>query len=209
MSDIEGVRGRDTGPHPEQRPVSARIEPLRPEEWTDEQREVLSRVQSGGNADGLFSTVGRHPQLLRRWASFGNSLLRWGELPPRDREILVLRTASNCAANYPWGQHDRGARRLGLGEEEIERTTRPAPIGGAEESDDQVLIDAADDLHRDAAISASVWERLRARYSDAQLIELVMVVGQYHLVSFLTNSFQIEPEAGLAKLGDERPPRDR
>jgi alkylhydroperoxidase family enzyme len=184
--------------------VTARIEPLKPEEWNDEQREVLSRVQSGGNADGLFSTVGRHPQLLRRWASFGNSILRWGELPPRDREILVLRTASNCGADYPWGQHDRGARHLGLTDEEIERTTRPATGtgGAAGEIDDQVLIDAADDLHRDAALSEPVWQRLRARYSDAQLIEVVMVVGQYHLVSFLTNSFQIEAEAGLATLGD-------
>ena len=174
-----------------------RVTPLKPDEQTEEQQEVLGRVASGGNANNLFATVGRHPQLLKRWASFGNSLLRHGELAPRDREILVLRTARNCSADYPFGQHELATRRLGLSDEER------APIVGTEpaaDPDDQMLIDAADDLHRDAKLSDATWKRLADRYTQAQLIELVFVVGQYHLVSFLANSLEIEPEAGLARV---------
>jgi 4-carboxymuconolactone decarboxylase len=181
--------------------MSPRIEPLAEAAWTDEQREVLSRVQSGGNADRLFSTVGRHPQLLKRWAALGNSLLRWGELPAHDREVLVLRTARNCGAEYPWGQHELGARRLGFSDAEIERALAASPEDGAVAGDDdQDLLDAADELHRDATISDAVWARLQARYTEAQLIELVFVVGQYHLVSFLTNGLGVEPEEGRPRL---------
>jgi alkylhydroperoxidase family enzyme len=190
--------------------MAPRIAPLDPREWTDEQREVLTRVQAGGNADRLFSTVGRHPQLLRRWASFGASLLRHGELPARDREVLILRTARNCGADYPWGQHDRAARRVGLSGEEVARiTSGPAGGGTAGEGDDGgdgLLVRAADELHADSTLSAEVWEGLRARYRDEQLVELLVVVGQYHVVSFLANGLQVEPEDGLARLPDGAAP---
>jgi alkylhydroperoxidase family enzyme len=178
--------------------TSPRIPPLRPEETSDEQLEVLERVRPrGGTASNLFATVAKHPQLLKRWASFGNTLLRWGELPPLDREILVLRTTRNCGADYPWGQHDRAAESLGLSEEQRRQLAEDVP-----DADDgtRLLVDVADDLHRDATISDEHWSRLVERYSEAQLIELVFVVGQYHLVSLLARSLGIEPESGLSPI---------
>ncbi|OWY58966.1 carboxymuconolactone decarboxylase, partial [cyanobacterium TDX16] len=35
-------------------------------------------------------------------------------------------------------------------------------------------------------------------YSEAQLIEICMVVGQYHLVAFTLNSLGVEREPGVA-----------
>jgi alkylhydroperoxidase family enzyme len=178
--------------------TSPRITPLHPTESDEEQLEVLERVSPrGGTASNLFGTVAKHPQLLKRWASFGNSLLRWGELPPIDREILVLRTARNSGADYPWGQHERAAESLGLSEQERHVLAEDDP-----QTDEwtRLLIDVADDLHRDSTISDAHWSSLVHRYTEAQLIEVVFVVGQYHLVSLLTNSLEIEPEAGLQSI---------
>jgi hypothetical protein len=56
---------------------------------------------------------------------------------------------------------------------------------------------AADELHRDSRIGDDTWAALRGRYDDKQLIELLMVVGQYHLVSFTLNSLGVQREPGV------------
>ena len=38
---------------------------------------------------------------------------------------------------------------------------------------------------------------LREQYDDRQLIEVCMLVGQYHLVAFTLNSLGVEGEPGL------------
>jgi alkylhydroperoxidase family enzyme len=56
---------------------------------------------------------------------------------------------------------------------------------------------AADELHDESCISERTWEVLASRYDDRQLIEVVMVVGHYHLVAFTLNSLGVQPEPGL------------
>ena len=57
----------------------------------------------------IFTTLVRHPGLFRKWLPFGGKLLA-GKLPPRDRELLILRTGWNTRADYEWHQHVRIAR---------------------------------------------------------------------------------------------------
>ena len=53
-----------------------RIVPLSESEWTAEQREILDRIFEGGTrARNMFTTVVRHPRILRRWSAFGGVLL--------------------------------------------------------------------------------------------------------------------------------------
>ena len=44
------------------------------------------------------------------------------------------------------------------------------------------------------------WSSLGARYDDEQLIELLMLVGHYHLVAMTLNSLGVEPEPGFESL---------
>ncbi len=64
-------------------------------------------------------------------------------------------------------------------------------------ADDVALLRAADELHAGAHIGDDTWAGLAARWTTAQLIELCMVVGQYHLVAFTLNSLGVQREAGV------------
>ena len=59
------------------------------------------------------------------------------------------------------------------------------------------ILRAADELHGDACITDSTWAALAAEFDEAQLIELVMVIGHYHLVSFALNSLGVRREPGV------------
>ena len=163
-------------------------------------QELLASLRLPSDTDAgdlnIFSTFARHPRLLRRWSQFGGVLLT-GTLDARDREILILRTAWNCQAEYEWGQHVVIGAQAGLTEDEILHFTRPMAEGGWSE-EDQALLRAADELHAESRISDRTWELLSARLSDEQLIEVGMVVGQYHLVAFTLNSLGVEREPGVA-----------
>ena len=56
------------------------------------------------------------------------------------------------------------------------------------------LLRAADELHADSRIGDATWAELAGRYDEQQLIEVCMVVGQYHLVAFTLNTLGVEPE---------------
>lgn len=171
-----------------------RIPPLAPEDMDDRQRGLMDQVGLGGPTVNIFATLVRHPGLFRHWLPFGGKLLA-GRLPARDRELLVLRTGWRCRSEYEWAQHVVVGRAAGLTDEEIARVTEGPGAEGWDEAD-RVLLRAADELHDDACISDATWAALAERYDERQLIEVPMVVGHYHLVSFTLNSLGVPLEDG-------------
>jgi len=186
--------------------VIQRIPPTGPDDRDERTEELLAVMRRPDGTDlNIFATMAHHPKLLKRWSAFGATLLFGGELPGRDRELLILRTAWLCKAEYEWGQHVLIGRASGITDDEIER------IPVVEISDewsplDAALLRAVDELHEQQAISDETWAVLADAYSYRQLIEVCMVVGQYHMVAFTLNSLGVELEAepGLARFPEAR-----
>jgi 4-carboxymuconolactone decarboxylase len=177
-----------------------RIPPLRAGELTDEQRELI-----GGGATpplNIFLTLARYPGLLRKWLPFGGKLLAGGKLSPRDRELVILRSAFRCNARYEWAQHVAIAGAAGLSTEEIRRVA--AGPGAAGWSDaDATLLRAVDELRDDDCIGERTWDALAARYATEQLIEIPMLAGHYAMLAGVLNSLGVQPEtADLPGLGE-------
>jgi hypothetical protein len=94
------------------------------------------------------------------------------------------------------GQHAVLARKVGVSDEEIARVKGGPEAEGWTELEAAVLR-AADELHSDACITDDTWAVLAAHLNERQLIELPMLVGQYHIVSFTLNTLGIQREPGL------------
>jgi alkylhydroperoxidase family enzyme len=174
-----------------------RIAPVTPEECDEKTTELLNGLGAGmSQALNIFTTLAHHPRLLKKWSEFGGVLLYRGELDPRLREIVILRTGWNCQSDYEFGQHRVIGLRSGMTEKEVDATTLdPDAAGWGDE--ERLLIAATDELHADSKISDATWAKLAAKYTKAQLIELVMLVGQYHLVSMALNSLEVQRDAGI------------
>ena len=175
--------------------MSPRIPPLPVEGRDPRTEELLAPLRRpDGTELNIFTTLARHPKLLKRWSAFGGVLLYGGTLPPRERELLILRVGYLCRAHYEWGQHVEIGLAAGLTEDEVARI---ADGGEAEgwSAGDADLLRATDELHADSRIGDATWAALAERWDEQQLIELCMVVGQYHLVAFTLNSLGVEPES--------------
>jgi 4-carboxymuconolactone decarboxylase len=191
--------------NPEQQPP--RIPPLAEGEGDPEVVEMLNALPPG--ADGpvgeynIFRTLARHPDLFRSWLGFGGYLLVGGTLPPRDRELMILRTAVRCRSSYEWGQHVRISLRMGIEREAIDRVLDGAGAAGWADHE-ATLIRAVDELHDEARISDATWDALAHEYDERQLIEAAILIGQYHMVAFALNSLGVELDEGLEPLPEAR-----
>jgi 4-carboxymuconolactone decarboxylase len=179
--------------------LTPRLRALPREEWPDELIEVLGPQAPGGGTLNIFATLAHHPKLMKRWLVFGNHVLAKSTLPPRDRELLILRTGWRCSSPYEWGQHVVIARALGVDDVEIARIASGPDEHGWSEWD-ALLLRAADELHDRSCITESTWRALAARYDEQQLLDLVFCVGQYHIVSMALNSCRVERDDGVDEL---------
>ncbi|MGW7821450.1 carboxymuconolactone decarboxylase family protein [Streptomyces puniciscabiei] len=186
-------------PHPAADDTGPRLAPLPEDEWDPSTRELLAAIprDADGRLANVFTTLVRHPGLFRHFLPFGSHLLRDGSLPGRTRELLILRTAFNTRAGYEWGRHVPLARAAGLTDAEIRRVGA-GPDAHEWSPADASLLRAADELHQDARLSAATWSALAADHDEAQLIEITMLVGQYHMVAFFLNSAGTPLEPGYA-----------
>ncbi len=169
-----------------------RVPPLPLEEIPEELR---VRLGGGGPVLNIFRTLARHPKLLKRWLVFGGHVLSKSTLPPRERELVILRIGWLCRSGYEWGQHVVIGRHVGLGDEEIERIAE-GPEAPGWSDDDRALLRAVDELHDDAFVADATWKALAARWNTQQLMDLVFTVGQYNLVSMALNTLgvQLDPD---------------
>jgi len=173
-----------------------RIEPVAdPTSLRAEAREILDATALGP-AVNIFRTFVRHPKLLKRWLVFANHVLFKSTLPPRDRELVILRIGWLCRAEYEWGQHVIIGRAAGISDEEIMRIGR-GPDAPGWDPFDAALLRATDELHKDSFVSDATWKVLAERYSTEQLMDVVFAVGQYTLVSMALNSFGVQLDPGV------------
>jgi 4-carboxymuconolactone decarboxylase len=179
----------------------ARLTPLSEPYDPDIARTLERMMPPGVPPLNLFRTVAHNPAILERFRSTGTYLLNFGTVSALDREIVIQRTCARCGCEYEWGVHAIFyGERVGLSDEQLDVTVagRGAtdPCWSPEQA---LLIELVDALHDRSDVEDALWERLAACYTEAQLVELVALVGQYHFVSFIANAFRVQREEGARR----------
>lgn len=145
----------------------------------------------------LFRTLFHNQELRRRMHPLGAGILgAHSSLDLRKREVLIGRTCARCGCEYEWGVHvAMFGEACGLSRQQLEDTARGSVTHVLWSERESVLIQLADELHETAALSDEVWEQLVANWRSAQILEMMIIVGWYHLISFVANAAQVEQES--------------
>jgi 4-carboxymuconolactone decarboxylase len=173
--------------------MKPRIPPLEPPYAPELAEELAAMMPPGAPPLLLFRTLAHNPRVLGKIRS-GNLLDR-GSLARRDRELVILRTTARCGCAYEWGVHAAffGAR-VGLGEAELRATVRGGPEDPAFGEREASLVRLADELHESARLSDPTYAALIRHFSPGQIVELLVLAGFYHAISFAANGLRIAPE---------------
>lgn len=173
-----------------------RLKPLADNELDDDARRVLERAKMQGRVLNIFRTLAHHPKLLERWLVFGTHVLNKSTLPPREREMAILRIGWLCGSEYEFGQHVLIGRMAGLTDDEMRRVKLGATAEGWTEAE-SALLAAVDELHAESFISDPTWQALIRHFSTQQLLDLIFAVGQYNLVSMALNTLGVQLDEGV------------
>lgn len=107
-----------------------------------------------------------------------------GLLPPRLREILILRTCVAAGNDYEWQMHvDWLSTRMGLDATEIAATRSATPDPNLWSPAERTAMDLADALVRRINVDDALFARLRQHFDDPTLIEMTQLIGWYTIVA--------------------------
>jgi 4-carboxymuconolactone decarboxylase len=176
---------------------TARIEPLAPP-CDPELETLLNRMTPPGAPSilALFRVLAHNPRLAERAAGWGGYLLGpKASMSLRDREVVIDRVCARCGAEYEWGVHVAAfAEAAGL------TSAQNAAIADSKADDapltprDRLLVQMVDELHETSTVSDALWPQLAQLWSAPQLIELLMLAGWYHAISYVCNASRVPLE---------------
>jgi alkylhydroperoxidase family enzyme len=181
-----------------------RLGPLPRDEWDDRLTKLLA-ASPGGTEEPMhiFTTLAHQPDLFRRWLGFGGALLA-GTLPGRLRELVILRTACRFHGRYEWAHHIELGMAQGITADEL------AALGGdldlvAWDPFERAALAAVDETADLGAVSDATWATLAARLSDGELVELLMLLGHYLMLSTVLRSLRVPLEPSALALAEGVP----
>jgi alkylhydroperoxidase family enzyme len=141
----------------------------------------------------LFRTVAHNPRVLTRWKEGG--LLDKGSITLRQRELVILRTTALLKAEYEWGVHVAFfAAKAGFTPADIAATVHGQ--ASSWQSEEAMLIRLVGALVHNAAIDDVLWREASVYFDAAQMVEIISLVGFYHMVSFTVNATGVAREPG-------------
>jgi AhpD family alkylhydroperoxidase len=171
-----------------------RLQPLPADQWDDATRQALSAMRNADSNNAL-STLAHHPALAKAFLRFNVHLLMGSTLPPRIRELAILRVAHRRRCEYEWSHHVSLAKAEGITDDEIAAVQAFADVGpDAFDAFDRAVITGVDELDDKSELTDQTWAALGERLSDQQRMDYVFTVGCYALLAMAFNTFGIQLE---------------
>lgn len=186
----------------------SRIEPLEPP-YTEEAGALLARMMPAGAPPiALFRLFARNLPMATAMHGWGSFELGKGlSLNLRERELVIDRTCARCGCEYEWGVHMAifAARAAITGEQQTSLTH-----GGPEDpcwtsESERLLLRAVDALHDDGDIDDVLWSALAEVFDERQLMDLLLLCGWYHAISFTARVTRLPAEPGAPRFADVLP----
>ena len=172
-----------------------RVPPLPADQWDDAVDRALAVMlpqerRNPENASNILGTFVNHPDLTKEFLKFNVHLLFNSTLPPRLRELAILRVAHRTDSKYEWVQHVKMGLREGLTEDDIAGVQR----GEAADAFDRTVLAATDELLDTYELSDEAWSALGEQFDKRQRMDFVFTIGCYVTVSMALKTFGVELE---------------
>lgn len=176
-----------------------RLPPLPADQWDDAVLDALAGMlpaerRNPRDASNVLATLVNHPALTKAFLRFNVHLLFSSTLPPRQRELVILRVAHRRDCAYEWTHHVDLAKREGVTDAEIEATRQPDSADNALDEFERALLTGVDELDEQSQLSDQTWATLGTRFDDRQRMDYVFTVGSYAMLAMALNTFGVQVE---------------
>jgi alkylhydroperoxidase family enzyme len=172
-----------------------RVSPVQPP-YDAETEAALTAL---GPPIALFRLFARRPDRARAIHGWGSYYLsRRCALTLRQRELVIDRTTALCGAEYEWGIHIQVfAAKAALTGEQIRSLTHGSPEDPCwSDDDDRAVLRAVDAVHERSDVDDAAWAALVRATGEDGAIEVFLLAGWYHAISYVARATRVPPEPG-------------
>lgn len=180
----------------------SRLTPLAEDALNEQQKAFLDGLNQGprgaGGRVGLIGPYGvwaRAPHIGDPAQQLGAALRFGTNLSERVKEVAICTVGAFHRARFEFAAHRRLAIRAGVSEAAIDRLQAGQPP--LLEGDEAAAHALTDELLRNHRVSPATYDRGRAAFGEAGLVELVSLVGYYCLISHTLNAFEVDLVDGM------------
>lgn len=133
----------------------------------------------------IFKVFGHTPALGSCFTDSVMAMLQDAELDWKTKELLILKATLRNECQYCVVQHEAVSQRLGVTAEAIAALEGDQYKTSDLFSDaEKALLDLTVQIGVDAnRVSNDIWDRVKAHYNEAQIVEAVYVITQYIAIS--------------------------
>jgi len=172
----------------------ARIAPLDPSAAEPRVRAALERLPPLG----VFATLANAQGSFINWLRFGGDCLDARLFDPVLRELAILRVARMTpGAEYEWVQHVPILLAVGGTQEQVAALQADELDAEALGEDGRLVVRFTDRVVRAASPDQETFARMSARFTDAEIVQLLLVIGQYMMLARVMATAQIELDDAL------------
>ena len=178
----------------------ARLPYLDAADLAPENQELLKRPIN------LHRQLVHSPGMARAFGVMGQYIRYGSTLDPRLRELAILQVGWTARSPYEWSHHVKIGFDFGVTEADVraliaDSAGERTELGEAE----RAVLAAARHLTTEAALTDAQFASLRRHLSEADLVELLVVIGFYACVVRVLASLQIDVEPDYQPFLDRFP----
>ena len=169
----------------------SRLPAITREQLGPEDRPAWDRIMAGrSGGGGPYGILAYVPAMAERLSAVESYFRDGGTLAAPDKELIILATARELGARFPWSRHEIRARQVGVRSEAIE-TLRAEESLNALTPHERLLVEVVRSLLRERSLSDDLFLSAQAELGNQRLVEIVGLVSHYNMISSVANTFDL------------------
>jgi 4-carboxymuconolactone decarboxylase len=139
------------------------------------------------------------PRIAGHMAAINRYLRFEAGFTARVREIAILATAREMDSQFEWVAHEPEALKEGVEPRVIDVIKHRGSTSGLEETD-AIVIELGRQIWRDHKVTSELFARAKARFGPNQLVDLVLLMGNYAATAAMLAAVDMQLHAGKKPL---------
>ena len=171
----------------------AKIGYVEKDDAPDNVKAVYEQLEkSFGVVPNVLKGMANSTELFMGFMPFLGATLGPSKVDNATKELAILTTTKLNGCGYCTAHHTAAGKRAGLSDEKIDAV--PDESSPAFDDREKAVVRFSKELAQNVAASQESLDELRKHFDDAQIAELNMVNGTFHVLTRFADTFKVELE---------------
>jgi AhpD family alkylhydroperoxidase len=170
-----------------------RIPPVAPEDLPPDLAEIYRTSPSGKL--NIFRLHAHAPTAFPGYSAMAQAIFAKLDVPPMERELVVLVVAVLQECEYEWAQHAQIAAAMGIPQAQIDAVQAGDFTSAVFNDREKALFEFTQQTVKNVRVDDAAFDAVAAFYSHRQIIELLYTIGSYMMLARIMEVAQIELDA--------------